>query len=236
MRRYVGSWPLRRGRQWPARPFAIGLSALVAAGAASLTACGTSAPATFHPAASASAAGPATPVPSGGSPSDAGLISLPFGSDVHIVMPHFTPADAAQIPAVTTAKNFLLAFLYAEYRGGTDHRWLAYTAGLARSGLRESMSEPDVTTESFRGTIRFSHMQAFADPSRPGAIDVAECFNNSRSQDTRLRTGKVIADHSPADQHYYRNTDVLVRNSSGQWHVAAVYPVVYYPRAKECKP
>src|SRR5262249_9547150 len=97
------------------------------------------------------------------------------------------------------------------------------------------LAAPDVTTQSFRGTIRFSHMRAFRDPSLKGDIDVAECFDNSHSQSTSLTTGKVVPDHTPADQHYYLNTDVLERHQGG-WHVVSVYPVVYYPRAKECRP
>lgn len=234
MRRFVGSRPQRRGPVRPVRVFAIGISALVTAG---LTACGTSSPGTFHPGVSAGSADadPTTSAPAG-SASATGLIKLPFGSNVHIVMPTFKPSYTPDVLPVRTAQDFLLAFLYSEYRGGTDHRWEAYTAGLAHSGLLASMSQPDVTTESFKGTITFSHMRVFPDPTRRGAVDVSECFDSSRSKNTRLGSGKVIADHTPRNQHFYRNTDVLVRSSSGQWHVVEVYPVVYYPRAKECKP
>src|SRR5439155_4596195 len=50
----------------------------------------------------------------------------PFGSNVHILMPAWLPADRGEVPAVITAKNFLLAFLYAEYKGNQDHRWAIY--------------------------------------------------------------------------------------------------------------
>jgi hypothetical protein len=209
-----------------------GISALVTAGL--VAGCSSPPPATFHPAAAASS-DPASAAPTPAATSAAGLIQLPFGSGVHIIMPATRAAGSRHIPAVRTAQDFLLAFLYSEYRGGGDHRWQSYTAGLARSGLRESMTEPSVTTESFTGTIRFSHLRAFADPSRKGAIDVAECFDSSRASNTSLSTGKVIPDHTSANQHYYRNTDMLVR-SHGRWRITVVYPVVYYPRAKECKP
>lgn len=200
--------------------------------------CGSAAPAAFHP----EGANPAAPG-GGPSPSSSQLVRIssdslvwpPFGRNVHIIMPGWLPADTSEVPAVITAKNFLLAFLYAEYRGNHDHRWTAYVAGEVASALKSDLAEPDVTTESFTGTIRFSQMNAFADPSTAGAIDVSECFDNSHSANVGLRDGKVIPDHTPPDQHYYRNTDVLARDASGRWHVVSVYPVIYYPQAKECK-
>ncbi len=64
---------------------------------------------------------------------------------------------------------------------------------------------------------------------------MSECFDNSRSRNTDLATGKTLADRVPADQHYYMNTDVMAE-ANGRWTVISVYPVVYYPRAAECKP
>jgi hypothetical protein len=158
----------------------------------------------------------------------------PFGGNVHIFMPGWLPADRGEAPAVVAAKNFLLAFLYAEYRGNQDDRWTRYVSGDVLGALKANLSEPSVTTESFIGAINFSHMQAYPDPTTTGAIDVSECFDNSGSHNTSLATGKIIPDRIPADQHYYRNTDVLARRN-GQWNVVSVYPVVYYPQAPECK-
>src|SRR5487761_162129 len=168
------------------------------------------------------AAKPAKVHPSGGGP------------NAHIIMPSWLPANASEGPAVIAAKDFLLAFLYSEYKGGRDQRWTAYVSGGVIAGLRSTLATPGITTQSFKGTVRFSHMQAFPDPRVKGAIDVAECFDNSHSLNTSLATGKVVPDHTPADQHYYLNTDVLSRKAG--WHVVSVYPVVYYPRARECRP
>jgi hypothetical protein len=159
----------------------------------------------------------------------------PFGSNVHIFMPGWLPADRGEAPAVVAAKNFLLAFLYAEYRGNQDDRWTKYVSGDVLGALKANLSEPSVTTESFTGAISFSHMRAYPDPTTMGAIDVSECFDNSGSHNTSLATGKIIPDRIPVDQHYYRNTDVMA-SKNGQWKVASVYPVVYYPRAPECRP
>jgi hypothetical protein len=196
-------------------------------------ACGSTKAGTFHP---AGASLPKTSTsPGSASTSDAdGLAWPPFGADVHVVMPSWLPGPAAQDQAVITAKDFLLAYLYADYTGGQDSRWTSYVSGSVLSGLRDTLDTPDITTESFKGTITFSHMRAYPDPTMQGDIDVAECFDNAQSKNTSLATGKVVPDNTPADQHYYLNTDVLAQ--TGGWHVVSVYPVVYYPRAEECRP
>jgi hypothetical protein len=222
---------------------------LVIAGGLLVAGCGAAAPATFRPAGAAApggtgspgaSAGPAGPAASPGAAGPArraaGPVEWPpFGGDVHIVMPGWLPADPGEAPAVIAAKNFLLAFLYAEYRGNQDDRWTAFVSGAVSGPLKANLSATSVTTESFIGTIAFSHMRAYPDPTIAGAVDVSECFDNSGSHNTGLATGKIIADRVPTDQHYYLNTDVMAK-SNGRWSVISVYPVVYYPRAAECKP
>jgi len=159
----------------------------------------------------------------------------PFGRNVRIHMPAWHPADGPDAAAVAAAQDFLLAVLYAEYRGNQDDRWTGYAAGDARATQRSILARPDVTTQSFTGTIIFSSVRAFPDPSVKGAMDVSECFDNAHSANTSLSTGKIITDQVPASQHYYRNTDV-VAPENGRWQVIAMYPVVYYPQAAECRP
>jgi hypothetical protein len=201
---------------------------------ATLAACGSPKPGTFHPGGTALSGNtfrPASPAAGSGA-----LTWPPFGSDVHIFMPSWLPGSGREKQAVITAKDFLLAFLYAEYKGSRDQRWTSYVSGGGvLDGLKSTLGAPDITTQSFRGTIRFSRMRAFPDPSLNGDIDVSECFDNSHSENTSLATGKIVPDHTPADRHYYLNTDVLARHQ-GEWHVVSVYPVIYYPRAKECGP
>jgi hypothetical protein len=216
------------------------LSAALLTVAGSLAAaCGSASPGTFHPggtvATRAAGAGTADSAPPGW-PAAEHLAWPPFGSNVHIVMPVWLPADSSQIPAVITVKDFLLAFLYAEYRGNQDDRWTGYVSGRLLTALKSTLAAPDVTTESFTGTISFSHMREFPDPSTPGNLDVSECFDNSHSNNTDLVTGKVISAQPPPNQRYYLNTDVLAKGRNGQWRVVSVYPVVYYPQAKECRP
>jgi hypothetical protein len=210
--------------------------ALLAGVGALVVACGSAPPATFHP-------GGANPAGGGvADPSSSRLARTasqkvtwpPFAGNVHVVMPAWLPADRSEVPAVITAKNFLLAFLYAEYKGNQDDRWAIYVTGQVSGALAVDLSQPDVTTESFTGTIRFSQIRAFQDPSLAGAVDISECFSNAQSVNVGLHTGKVIPDTTPPDQHHYRNTDVLAADRGGHWHVVSVYPVIYYPQAKEC--
>jgi hypothetical protein len=198
-------------------------------------ACGTHQAPAFHPAGGVQSQQASGPAATGRTASD-GVTWPPFGKNVHIVMPSWQPSDNSQLPAVTADKNFLLAMLYAEYRGNRDNRWRAYTAPAIRSALRRQLSAPDVTTQSFTGTIRFSHLSAFPDPSLKGDIDVAQCFDNSHSTNTSLRTGQPVQDKTPVDQHYYRTTNVLGQSQDGSWQVVSIYAAVYYPRAPECKP
>jgi hypothetical protein len=230
---------MRREGAWRAMWGRRGLrAALVLVAGISLAACASASPGTFHPAGAAATGGAAT---GAANPEPSGLAAQsvawpPFGADVRVEMPLWLPPDSREVPAVVAAKDFLLAFLYAEYRGNQDDRWTNYVSGNVLTALRSTLAAPDVTTESFTGTISFSHMRAVPDPITPGDLDVSECFDNSRSHNTDIQTGKIIPDQGPPDQQFYRNTDVLARNSHGQWHVVSVYPVVYYPAAKECKP
>ena len=213
--------------------------ALVAGVGALVVACGSAHPATFHPEGvnppGGSSAG-RPDLPRLARTSSQQVTWPPFGRNVRVIMPGWLPADASEVPAVTAAKNFLLAFLYAEYRGNHDNRWSVYVSGSVEGALRSELARPGVTTESFTGTIRYSQMSAFSDPVLPGAVDVSECFDNAGSANVGLVTGTVIPDTTSPDQHYYRNTDALTRDGAGQWRVVTIYPVIYYPQAKECKP
>ena len=210
------------------------LRVLLAGVGALVVGCGSPPPPAFHPAGANPTAGQGSARL--GQASSQQVTWPPFGSNVHVIMTSWLPADQGKVPAVITAKNFLLAILYAEYRGNQDHRWKAYAASSVAGALSSELAKPDVTSQSFTGTIRFSQMSAFSDPVVHGAVDVAVCFNDADSASVGLHSGKVIPDRTPADQHYYRNTDAIAKDASGQWHVVTIYPVVYYPQAVECKP
>lgn len=213
----------------------VGAAALLAAAG-----CGSSqpAPAVFTPAGGGQSTA-ASPAGGGSQPAGgaaASYVMPPFGKNVHIEMTSWLPRDPAQARAVIADKNYQLAFLYAEYKGGQDQSWLSYVAPVMQGPLSATLRSQNVTTESFTGTIKYFGMRVFPDPTVRGDLDVASCFDNAGSSNTNLRTGAVLPDSTPANQHYMLITDQLAKNTAGEWQVVANFQAVYYPRAKECKP
>lgn len=183
------------------------------------------------------ASGPATTAaasPSAAAPK-LGYVMPPFGKDVSIQMTSWIPADADQARAVVADKNYELAFLYAEYKGGQDQQWIKYATPVMQREIMSVLTARDVTTESFTGTIRYFDMRVIPDPTVPGRLDVSSCFDNAKSSNTDLKTGAVLPDTVTANQHYARVTDQLAKSAAGVWQVAASLQPVYYPQAKECK-
>jgi len=207
---------------------AVGVAALVAA-----TACSSSQPAgTFKPGGGASVA---AGQPAGDGQAGVQLIMPPFGSNVHVEMTSWLPGNAAEKQAVITDKDYELAFLYAEYKGGQDQSWASYVSPVMQPAVTRALKAKNVTTESFKGTIRYFKMRVIPDPLVPGDLDVSACFDNAGSSNTNLTTGAVLPDTSSPDSHYVRTTDELKKNSAGQWQVVSTL-LVYYPTARECKP
>ena len=188
--------------------------------------------ATFHPQGSMPGV---TPAATGGSVGSA-VIMPSFGKNVHIRMTSWLPSGANEAQAVLTDKDYELAYLYAEYTSGQDQSWTGYVSPTMQTEVQTTLSQPSITGESFVGNIGFFDMTAVPDPTVRGDLDVSACFDNAQSSNTNPQTGKVISDTVPASQHYYRYTDQLAKNSSGQWKVNSDLPPIYYPRAKECKP
>jgi hypothetical protein len=211
-------------------------AALLAAGALAVTACSSAGPtaATFTP----GGGGLST---AGGQASDAaagsgGYVMPPFGANVHVDMTSWLPANAAQAQAVNTDKDYELAYLYAEYKGGQDQTWVNYVSSVMHTAVQQSLQATDVTTESFVGTVKYFDMSVIPDPLVKGDLDVSACFDNAGSSNTNLTTGKVIPDTSAPDSHYVRISDELRKDSAGQWQVISSLPAIYYPQAAQCKP
>jgi hypothetical protein len=208
---------------------------LLAAAALAVTACSSAGPAaTFTP-------GGGGPSAAGASASDAaagsgGFVMPPFGTNVHVDMTSWLPANAAQAQAVNTDKDYELAYLYAEYKGGQDQTWVNYVNSVMQTAVQQSLQATDVTTESFVGTVKYFDMSVIPDPLVKGDLDVSACFDNAGSSNTDLTTGKVIPDTSAPDSHYVRIADELRKDSAGQWQVVSSLPAIYYPQAAQCKP
>jgi hypothetical protein len=208
---------------------------LLAAAALAVTACSSAGPAaTFTPGGGGpSAAGAAASDAAAGS---GGYVMPPFGANVHVDMTSWLPANAAQAQAVNTDKDYELAYLYAEYKGGQDQTWVNYVNSVMQTAVQQSLQATDVTTESFAGTVRYFDMSVIPDPLVKGDLDVSACFDNAGSSNTDLTTGKVIPDTSAPDSHYVRIADELRKDSAGQWQVVSSLPAIYYPQAAQCKP
>ena len=198
-----------------------------------LAACSSPAPPAFNPGGPASTA-PATPMATSSGPGS--VVMPPFGKNAHVIMTDWMPEDAGMAKAVLADKDYELAFLYAEYTGGKSQDWTAYVSRAMALQVRTLLAKPDVTTESFKGTIKIFNMRVIRDPTVPGNLDVSACFDNAKAVNTSLSTGAVLPGQSASDANYYRFTDQLAQSPTGQWQVVSNYPIVYYPRAKECKP
>jgi hypothetical protein len=212
---------------------ALGAALACLAVAVAVAGCGSPPPPAFNPGGPASTA-PATPMAQSSEPGS--VIMPPFGQNAHVIITTWRPKNASLASAVLTDKDYELAYLYAEYTGGQAESWTSYVSQTMELQVRGVLSGQDVTTESFKGTIRIFDMTAIRDPVVPADVDVSACFDNAQATNTSLGTGAVLPGQSPSDANYYRYTDQLAQTSSGQWQVVSDYPLVYYPRAKECKP
>ncbi|MGD0245412.1 MAG: hypothetical protein ABSB59_34530 [Streptosporangiaceae bacterium] len=209
---------------------AILCSGLICSG---LVACSSPPPPAFDPGGPASTAS-ATAVAQSSGPGS--VVMPPFGQNTHVVMTGFLPKDAEMARAAVADKDYELAFLYAEYTGGQSDDWAAYVNRTMEIQVRALLAKPDVTTESFKGTIKIFDLRVIRDPIVPGNLDVSACFDNAKAVNTDLKSGAVLSGQSVSDTNYYRFTDELAKSSDGQWQVISNYPIVYYPQAKECKP
>jgi hypothetical protein len=211
-----------------------GLRGLVIAAVAclALAACGSPKPPAFTPGGPQSA----SVAPAATSTGPDSVVMPPFGKNAHITMTSWLPKTAGLTQAVLTDKDYELAYLYAEYTGGAAQSWTSYVNPTMEAQVRQVLSEPDVTSESFKGTIKIFGMRAVRDPSIPADVDVSACFDNAGAVNTSLSSGAVLPGQTVSDRNYYRYTDVLAPTSAGQWQVVSDYQLAYYPQAKECKP
>ena len=233
-------------RQQPAAPAAPVLTAPVltalALAALLLAGCGGStAPPPFTPGVGGSAgsggASPALSTPGRPDPVTEGgpLTKPPFGGNVQVSYRASAAGKPAQAAALTADGEFELAYRYAQYTGGRDDRWTVYASPKAVSTFRADLVQPSVTRHSFRGRVRYFAIRAYPDPATHGAVDVTGCFDDAGAVTTSLRTGQPDGPAVPANQHYFRYTDIVARRG-GRWVVIGNYPALYYPQAKECKP
>lgn len=163
----------------------------------------------------------------------------PFGKDAHIVLDPWMPTGATGARAVLAAKDFLLAVLYADYTGDRDHSWKNYASTPQMlSGMSAQLAEPDVSTESWTGTIRITHMDAVLGNNGPRTALVSFCENSAGSKNTSLSSHAILpaAQQANGNQNYYLVAYLMGSDKAGNWTVTGIEPNQVYPRATECKP
>jgi hypothetical protein len=160
----------------------------------------------------------------------------PFGKNVHIEMTSWLPGDPQLNVAVTVDKDYQLDYLYAEYTGGQSQSWRNVVSTAMDRTIQGALAAPDVTTESFTGTIRFFDMFVIPDPAIKGDIDVSGCVDTAGALNTDIKSGAVLPGQKVTDQDFYKFTDELAPITGGGWQVVNDFPVSYYPQVMECKP
>ena len=124
--------------------------------------------ATFHPQGSMPPATPGAPAAAGTS-----VVMPPFGRNVHVEMTNWRPADASQAQAVLTDEDYELAYLYAEYTSGQDTSWTGYVSPTMQTEVQNALSQPDITGESFTGTVLGMAQTAVKPPAAAAAVPEA---------------------------------------------------------------
>ena len=195
-----------------------------------LAACGNAKAPTFHPAGALPSAH--------GQAANQGLVRFPFPSDVRFEFDSALPSDPVQAAAVIADENFQLAYYYAIYSQGTDHRYGSYIADrMVLASVQETLAREAAAHEGFTGTIRF-YNTTVQPASWPSEQTVTSCVDNSRLLDTDSRTGRVRprSPSGPAGHSHFLQSDILAKRG-GSWRVVGT-SVTYYPhgQAKECMP
>ena len=208
-------------------------TALLCGALLGVTACGASDPAgTFVPKGSlapVSSAGVTAGVP--------GLAHFPFPPSVHIDFQTPLPADPQDASVVVTDENFQLAYYYSLYSEGGNQHFAPYIASpSALSAVQVNVAQNFARHERIRGTLRIFGTSVTQVDGAPSDLAVSFCGDNSQLASISAQTGQVVPDSTPADDHYFSQTDsYLPRN--GKWALIAI-ATTFYPNgpAKECKP
>lgn len=212
-------------------------AALVCGAVIGVAACGGSsgAPGTFVPKGSEA---PVSQSSADASVAVPALARFPFPSSVHIEFQTPLPADPQEASVVVTDENFQLAYYYSLYSEGGNQHFASYIASPTVLTAVQAAVAPNFTGhERIRGTLRIFGTTVSGVTGAPSDLAVSFCGDNSQLVSVSARTGQVIPDSTPADQHYFRQTDSYLPDKGGKWGLAAI-STTFYPNgpAKECKP
>lgn len=176
----------------------------------------------------------ATPANQSGTGAD-DYVMPPFGPNLHVIMTSWLPpAGSPLIPAVLAAKNWYLALYYSEYVGGTDTRWMTYTAGSAQASYAAFLKGPVIAGQSFTGTISFTGMSAAPDPLLKGDIDVFMCVATAHGTEVFYPSEKPEPKQPPLNTDDYTQKAYLAQGSTGQWYLVGATNPHDIPAAQGC--
>jgi hypothetical protein len=191
-------------------------------------ACGSQAPATFHPAGSAVTFGP---------PAAAAPRLVPFPGKVAFDFGPL-PADSQQVAVVAADRNFLLAYYYAIYTRGEDK---SYASSIGNNGVLRTVQaavlQHVAAHQGLTGVEK--HFATTVTPNKyyPGELDVTYCVDEAALQYTNVLTGRVLGNSSAPGQMYYLESDTFARGSHGNWQLVGMLTTPYPTgQARECKP
>jgi hypothetical protein len=157
---------------------------------------------------------------------------------VHIEFQTPLPADPQEASVVVTDENFQLAYYYSLYSEGGNQHFASYIVSPTVLTAVQAAVAPNFTEhERIRGTLRIFDTTVSGVAGAPSDLAVSFCGDNSQLASVSARTGQVVPDSTPADHHYFRQTDSYLPGKGGKWGLAAI-STTFYPNgpAKECKP
>jgi hypothetical protein len=209
------------------RPRTAGLALAIPVTLLTAGACGSQAPARFHPAGSAVTVSPQPQATPPGLDPFPGQLNLAFDP---------LPPDPRQAAVVTADRDFVLGYYYAIYTKGASRSYAAYIGQQnVQLSVAASIAQQVAAHRGYAGVATYSGTTVAAVPGYPGEQQVTYCVDESQLRHTDIRTGRVVPKGYPPDHQYYLESDLLAKSRQGAWQVVGTL-VTYYPhgQAREC--
>lgn len=194
------------------------LAALVAAATTCMfallaSACGSSPP-PFHPKGQAQATGVPAPAPTGMQPWP-GKASWKWDP---------LPSDPQQEELVQIDRAYYMAWEYAIYKQGADHRWKSYLtpqllAGNGRQTISDELKQLAAAHHGYEGQEVISHTTVRTSPNLPGHTVVDYCIDDSHFRVFDTRTGKMIPRVPGIDGFVHEEEQDSFSQVNGSWKI-----------------
>src|SRR5579875_717468 len=211
-------------------------AALACAALFGVTACGSGGhPQTFVPGGSEPPTAQSTANATSAVP---GLVHFPFPSSVHIEFQTPLPTDPQDESVVITDENFQSAYYYSLYSEGGNQHFAPYIASPSvLTSVQANVAQNFTGHERIRGTLRIFDTSVSQVTGSAKDMAVTFCGDNSRLASVSAQTGRVVPDNTPANDHFFSQTDSYMPTRGGKWGLVAI-STTFYPngQARECKP